>query len=618
MADHLSGFCAALLPPEAGGPDPVRLAGLVERFLTAAPEPARSVLRLGVRGVDAYARRSEGAPLASLDIEARERVLARLTGSPTGALAFDGLKSLVALVAGADRASDEMRRRARSLEPARPEPELDVTPSQWWPQRSRADVVVIGSGAGGAFTARTLARAGMDVVILEEGRRFRLEEFRTRHPAHRFAELYRGAATTLALGSPPIALPIGRAVGGTTVVNSGTCYRTPTAVLHDWRDNHGLDLADPDRLAGYFDDVETTLGVAPVPAQVMGRNGQLAIEGAKELGWAAGPLLRNAPGCAGSCQCSIGCPRNAKAGVHLNALPQACEAGARIVERAVVERVLHDNGRVRAVVARRPDGSVFTIEAGTVVVAAGATETPLLLRRSGLGRHPRLGRNLAIHPAIGIGSRFEEPVDASSGVLQSASVEEFHESDGILVEATSAPPGMGSMMLPGAGRRLMEFLDDSPHIATLGAMIADRPRGRVLGRKRAYIVYDLHKSDAAKLVKAASVMGRILFAAGAREVVLGWHNDPVVHDVDELDAACARVDTRTMHLAAFHPTGTAAAGADPRRHPVRPDGTLRGTTGLWVADACVLPTCPQVNPQISIMALASAIADGIVANKETR
>src|SRR5438067_9771 len=153
------------------------------------------------------------------------------------------------------------------------------------------------------------------------------------------------------------------------------------------RDEAGLALADPDRFGAYLHEVEATLAVAPVPDAVMGANGRLTLAGAAALGWRAGPLLRNAPGCGGCCQCSIGCPRNAKFGVHLNALPDACAAGARIVSEARVVRVLHEDGRATGVLARGRGGRTFELRAPRVLVAAGATETPPLLCRSGLGDH---------------------------------------------------------------------------------------------------------------------------------------------------------------------------------------------------------------------------------------
>lgn len=612
--DALAGLCAALLPTEAGGPEPRRLARTLGAFLDRQPPLVAGAVRAGAVAVDAASVLTAGRRLGHLDVEAREAVVARLARLAATGPGFDGLKAIVMLVAGSDRAAAETLASARSHAPARPDAAMDVTPSLGWPSTSRWDVVVVGSGAGGAMAARTLARAGLHVAVVEEGRRHVVEEFRTRHPLERFAELYRDGGSTAALGLPPVILPIGRGVGGTTLVNSGTCYRTPASVLRRWRDDAGLAVADPDTFTTYLDEVWATLQVDAVPLDVMGRNGLLALAGADKLGWRAGPLQRNAPGCGGCCQCSIGCPRNAKFGVHLNALPQACAAGARIVSEARVERVDADAGPGVTVVARRPDGSRLTLIATSgVVVAAGATETPLLLRRSGLGSHPAMGRNLALHPAVGASGRFADPVIAWRGVLQSAAVEEFHESDGVLVEATSTPPGMGSVLLPGVGRDLVAQLESSDHLATLGAMVADEPSGRVLGRRRAVLRYDLSRRDGGRLVKAIGVMGQVLFAAGASEVLTGIRGHQVVRDEAELDDALAHADPRHLHVAAFHPVGTAGAGADVERHPVDPNGALRGARRVWVADASVLPSCPEVNPQVSVMALALAVADRMLA-----
>jgi hypothetical protein len=562
-------------------------------------------------GLQALSLATTGRRLERLPVDRREAVLERLAARPSTGLAIEGLKAMVLLVGGAHERAAEMLAHAVATEPARPDGVMDVTPSSDWPSYATADVVVVGSGAGGAMAARTLARAGMRVVIVEEGRRWSVEEFRTRHPLDRFAELYRDAGATFALGRPPVALPIGRGVGGSTLVNSGTCYRPPPAVLARWRDDWGVKRADADALAPHLDDVERTLQVAPVPDAVMGRNGELLLAGAARLGWASGPLLRNAPGCGGCCQCAIGCPRNAKLGVHLNALPDACAAGARIVSEARVTRVLADNGRCIGVELRRPDRSTCTIAAPAVVVAAGTTETPPLLRRSGLGAHPQLGRNMALHPAVGAAGRFDAPVVAWDGVLQSAAVDEFHRSEGILVEATSTPPGMGSMILPGHGPALVQALAGAEHLSTMGAMVADGPSGRVYGARRSVLRYDLSRHDGRRLLRAVEIMGQALFAAGATEVLTGLPTAPVVRDTAELAAAAAAGKAHHLHVAAFHPTGTARMGADDQRAPVDPDGRLRGVDGVWVADGSVLPTCPEVNPQVSIMAMALAIAEGI-------
>ncbi|MGH3532490.1 MAG: GMC family oxidoreductase N-terminal domain-containing protein, partial [Mycobacterium sp.] len=452
-------FGAALLPEEHGGPPPAQLVERMDRYVERLPATSRLALRGGLLSLAAASYLTTGRSLSRLDPDARAQVLRRVAAlSPDTGAAIDGLKAIVLLANGADAYAAELFERAHEHDVARPDAALTLTSSVDSPSVVKADVVVVGSGAGGAMAARTLARAGMATVVLEEGRRWTVDEFRDMHPVDRYAGLYRGAGATLALGRPAVVLPIGRAVGGTTVVNSGTCYRPPQAVQQRWRDEFGLALADPDRLGGHLDDVDDTLQVAPVPLEIMGRNGRLLLDGAAALGWQAAPIPRNAPGCDACCQCAIGCPRNAKFGVHLNALPQACAAGARIVSNARVERVLHSGGRARGVRARRPDGTAFDVLADTVVIAAGATETPGLLRRSGLGAHPRLGRNLALHPAAMLAGRFDDDVYAWRGVLQSSAVHELHSSAGVLIEATSTPPGMGSMVFPGYGAELLSWL----------------------------------------------------------------------------------------------------------------------------------------------------------------
>lgn len=608
----LQGVCAALLPPEAGGPDPAVLERQVEDHVARLPRPARAAVRGGVAGVTALSVAVSGRTLARHGVEGRERVLAQLDRRTATRPALDGLKSLVLLVAGAHRHGEELRARWQQVPPVRPDPPLDVTPSPWWPSRSGCDAVVIGSGAGGAMVARTLARAGLDVVVVEEGRRHGIDELRTAHPLERFASLYRDAGSTVALGRPPVVLPVGRGVGGTTLVNSGTCYRPPERVLRAWRDRAGMGLADPDALAPHIDDVWRTLRIAPVGLDVMGRNGRLMLEAAGALGWSCGPLDHNGPGCAGCCQSAVGCPVNAKCGVHLSALPEACASGARILSEARVERIRQERGRATGVVARRPDGTPLVLEAPRVVVAAGATETPPLLRRSGLGGHPELGANLAIHPAVGVTGAVGEPVRAWEGVLQSAAIDELHERRGILIEATSTPPGMGAMAYPGAGSQLVERLERADHDAHLGALVADLPVGRVLGRRRSVVRYSLSSRDGARLLRAVEAMGEVLFAAGAWEVLPGIPGHPGVRTLEELRSAVEGASPRSLHLAAFHPTGSARAGADPERAPVDAEGRLRGVRGVWVADASILPGCPEVNPQVTIMALALAVAERIL------
>jgi choline dehydrogenase-like flavoprotein len=580
-------------------------------LVDAMPPPAKAGLAVALVGLEAASLARYGRPLGRLSVERRLALLqATQALGPAGSAALDGLKAAILLAAGTDHYADEIRATATREEPSHPDPPLSLVSGVELGDR-HCDALVVGSGAGGAFAARALARAGHDVLILEEGERWDSERIRGTHPLRRFAGLYRDGGATVALGTPPIALPLGRAVGGTTVINSGTCYRPPERVIARWRDAHGLELAG-DGFDQRLADVEQTIRVGPVPAEVMGRNGELALAGAAALGWQAGPLMRNAPGCRGACQCAIGCPNNAKSGVHLNAPPQACESGARIVTGIRADRILVEGGRAVGARCRRADGASVTIRARKVIVACGAIETPPLLRRSGLDAHPRLGRGLSIHPALGVAGSFAEAVNAWHGVLQSAGIEELHERDGILIEATSTPPGMGAIAYPQVGAELVATLAGADHSATLGAMIADGPSGRVFGARRPTVAYRLTRDDGARLRRALAAIAKVLLAAGAERVELGGGAPPATTPLMAEELA-ARTDLRRLRLAGFHPTGTAAAGSDPARHPVGPGGALRGVEGAWVADGSILPSCPGVNPQVSIMAFAAGVGDAAAA-----
>ena len=185
----------------------------------------------------------------------------------------------------------------------------------------RADACVIGSGAGGAVVAKELAEAGMSVVLLEEGRHHSAAEF-TARPRDMLPRLYRDAAQHATFGRPPILLPLGRAIGGTTLVNSGTCFRTPDAVLERWRTEFGLDELTPEALAPHVERVERELNVARVPAELAGANAHVARRGAEQLGWSGDFVRRNVRGCVGSGVCAYGCPADAKQHVGVTYVPR--------------------------------------------------------------------------------------------------------------------------------------------------------------------------------------------------------------------------------------------------------------------------------------------------------
>jgi choline dehydrogenase-like flavoprotein len=465
-------------------------------------------------------------------------------------------------------------------------------------------VCVIGAGAGGAVVARELAEGGARVVVLEEGGAHPAATL-TGRPRDMLTRLYRDGGQIATAGRPPILLPLGRGLGGTTVVNSGTCFRTPDRVLAAWRAEHGLHELTPAALAPCFDRVEAALGVAEVPPELAGANAALIRRGAERLGWSGGHLRRNARGCQGSGVCAYGCPTGAKQHAGDAYLAPARAAGAVIVPGARATRIVMRGRRAVAVEA----AGRLTVHADAVVVAAGAIHTPLLLGASGLGRGSgRLGRNLSIHPATAVWGLFDEEVDMVRGVPQSYCVDEFAAA-GIMLEGIAGPPDHLAMSVPFTGDRHRALMLRYRHVGQCGLMVSDRSRGTVRGRPGAPLIrYDLCRADVATIHHGLVRLAELLAAAGARSLILPLARLPELPDADPAPLRAAALRRLDLKLMAFHPLGTAGADADPRRGVVDGDLRVHGTENVHVADGAAVPGPLGVNPQITIMALATRLA----------
>ena len=481
-----------------------------------------------------------------------------------------------------------------------------------------ADVVVVGSGAGGAVAAKELAEAGLKVIVLEEGEHFDRRDF-TGPPPERLRRFYRGNGLTFTIGVPTISLPIGRGVGGSTLINSGTCFRTPDFVLDSW----GMDGAELDPL---FASVEETLNVGPVSVDIMGANGEVMEKGRRELAYSGGPIRRNANGCHGSGVCAFGCPLDAKLGMHVTYLPLAVHAGARIISGCRVEGLVIENGRAVGVSGSIVDpetGAVqrdsrFEVRAKHVVLAAGAIYTPALLQRQRLANSSRqVGRNLRIHPGCGVLGVFDHDLFAWKGVMQSTYVDEKLR-DGILLEATYPPPGVGYSAggVGGKGSDLKDFLARYPQTAAAGLIISDSGTGRVRATPGGglLITYDMHPDDVRKTLEGISLAAEVYLAAGAEEVHTLLPGMPAVRKREELDwITQGKWTAADLKLSAYHPMGTCRMGKDPRSSVVDEFGRAHDLPGLVITDASVLPGSTYVNPQITIMALAARSARRLAA-----
>jgi choline dehydrogenase-like flavoprotein len=496
----------------------------------------------------------------------------------------------------------------------------DATP-RWMQQVSSAadldeeeiecEVVVVGTGAGGAVVAKELAERGVAVLLVEEGEYYQRKDFiRRSMPGMR--RLYKNGGLTGVVGNCVIPIPLGKNVGGSTTINTGTCLRAPDWILDRWRSEHGLSDFTPDYLGQFYDKVESTLEVAPATEKANGAPARVVAEGCDALGWSHFPVPRNAPGCDGQGVCQWGCPTEAKRSMNVSYVPMALERGAALVTGLKVERVLVENGRAVGVSGRAvANGRQIRVRARGVVLACGSMATPALLLKNRLANSSgQVGKNLTIHPATGVSALFDRDIRGFEHVPQGHGVDQFHR-DGMLMLGAGAPLDMGANMFPYVGDRYMELMQRYDRIASYGVMVEDRPNGRiVLGPGGVPIpLYRLGRHERRLLARGSAAVARIFRAAGAREIfteIKGHEELATLEDIERLERSCP--SPLDIIMIAFHPLGTCRMGADPEKSVVDSYHETHDVPGLYIVDGSVVPTSIAVNTQLTIMALATRAA----------
>lgn len=479
------------------------------------------------------------------------------------------------------------------------------------------DVVIVGSGAGGGPVARELSGAGYSVVVLEEGAHYTREDFHL-DPVDSLVKMYRDAGQTLTIGVPSILLPLGKTLGGTTTINSGTALRILDPILKKWQVIHGLRDLTKDELNLIYAHLQEYLFVKRADPEVAGMVARTFLQGAEKLGLSAGWLPRNAKDCEGYGSCVFGCPNDSKQSVNVTFIPDALKNGADIYTCCRAERIKVADGRatgvrgsfVDPVTGKRKKFRV-DIDARVVVLAAGAIYTPYLLLKQGIcNSSGQVGRNLEIHPAVQTVALFDEVMGPPKGIPQACYVDEFKD-EGVMLEGGTVPPEIHSLALPFTGKKHLKLMREYPRMGIFGGMVSDTDSwGRVAVLPRAgarpTMLYMLRGKDVQKAKFAVQLMIEIWFAAGARKVITpiaGHYEICGAKDLKRL--ANSQVKARDFYaMSAYHPLGTCRMGDDPEWSVVKPTGETWDIENLYICDASVLPCSPGVNPQLTIMALA--------------
>ncbi len=481
-----------------------------------------------------------------------------------------------------------------------------------------ADVVVVGTGAGGGAAGAELAEAGVDVLFVEEGGYHPTGSFNP-YVSESISRLYRDAGTTVIVGSPNIPYLEGRAVGGSTVINGGMTYRPPEHILEDWRRATGDDTLGAAGLAPLFDRVEGRIHAGYHGPQAVGDDNRIMYLGAQKLGWKSEINRRNQHHCVGTNNCVFGCPTGAKQSTLVSYMPRALRAGARCLTEVRVERLLIRGGRCVGVEGRSPDPRtcrytkrVTVLAERAVIIGAGAIHTPNLLLRHGLGRPSRqLGRNFLCHPNAKIIAIYPFDVQAWQGVSQWSQVREFQALEGVLFAENFIPPAPVGAAMPWHGAKNLEYLERYNQMLVTGVLVEDSSTGRVHRGPLGIPLprYDITDYDRERFVRGISRLAELHFAMGAEELVMPYKTMHLARSMDDVrKITTANVRNKDIELFTVHLMGTARMGCRPESSVVDLHGELWDLPGCYVVDASLFPTAIGVNPQVTIMALATRIA----------
>lgn len=478
-------------------------------------------------------------------------------------------------------------------------------------ERWTADVCIVGAGAGGSAAAAALVEAGLQVLVLEHGSHWSPTQFQ-QDAAWAYRHLYAEQGARSAVGNAVIPVPGGRGVGGSTLINSAICFRTPKVVMEDWAQNHGCHRLAPEVFDPLLDRVWRTLQVVVNPVAFQRNNNLIFKRGADALGLPGQWLARSAPGCVGCGVCYLGCPTGGKTSADRTFLSEAIESGrCRVMADCRVRALEREGDRIVAVRGETIDpadlqaAGTFEVRARLFLLSAGPVGTPQLLLANDLSPAERCGAWLHLHPASGMLARFPWEIRPWSGVTQGYYVDRWER--GYLLQTYTASPDQTYVGMPTSlGEDLLAAVADLRFMAMAGPLVHDEDSTGGVGLTG--MRYVLGDGDRKRLLAGMRECARVFFAAGALEVYPGLVGGRPLTSVDQIDRLITdEIPARRIYLYASHPMGSCRMGADPERSTVDPDGRVWGIENLFVADASVFPTSLGVNPQVSTMAVGLAV-----------
>ncbi len=467
-------------------------------------------------------------------------------------------------------------------------------------RRTRHDcqVLVIGSGPGGATTAALLAEAGHDVLMVEEGGHYGHDSA----PAYSMAEMdqkYRNGGLTPAFGQTKVTYVEGRCVGGGSEINAALAHPPMARTLEDWRERFAITDFGPEALQPYFDDVARECSVASQPGPLDPAS-MVIREGSQALGWASSEVQR-------FWQYPEGGGKGLRQSMTVTLVPRLLAAGGRLMPRTSIRKLAMRGGQAREAIGTTRDAQGrrqrVRIRFDKVFVCGGPTQTPLVLRRSGL--RGRIGDGLRLHPMVRVAARFDREVNDPSAGVPVEQVVHF-KPDLTLGCSHAALPHL-VMWLGGQVEDREAKLEDWRKIALFYVLVTGKGEGKVRnipGFDESFTSYPCGDEDLASLGHGLHQLGTLLFEAGAVELFNPLPGRPSITRPEELETLRTGLPHGQLTVSAIHLFGTCPMGEDRDHCVVDSWGKLHGAENIWVNDASILPDCTGVNPQLTLMAIA--------------
>ena len=497
-----------------------------------------------------------------------------------------------------------------------------------------ADIVIVGTGAGGGIAAEILSKAGFTVIMVEEGPLRHSDHFNMLEK-EAYPDLYQEAAGRKT-ADKAISIMQGRSVGGSTTVNWTSSFRTPKQTLDHWQKEHGVKGLSNEEMKHWFEWVEKRLNIHtwPVPPNP---NNQMLQDGLSKLGWSSKIIPRNVNGCANLGYCGTGCPINAKQSMLVTTIPTALNNGATLISRTRVEKLLFKDGKVTGVELKfiNDKGQLRKLEGGTikakhVILSAGAIGTPAIMLRSKIpDPYNLIGKRTFIHPVNLTAAIYDHAIDPFSGAPQSVYSDQFLWPDsqqmGFKLEVPPMHPVLTSTMINGFGKKHAAVFSQLPKTNATLALFRDgfheqSQGGQVSLDDNQYPILDYPISDLLwkGFKKSFQIMMETQFAAGAKKVIPMHRDAQFVDSWKKAQQMLERLPLKILRTKLFtaHLMGGAPMGSDIKTSIVNNEHQHHQLEALSIMDGSVFPTSLGVNPQLSIYA-TSARAATLLSNELT-